>query len=181
MSGRKAILTAAVVLALGAARVARAADVPPPYSCAPAALAAGPCASQGCTNTGLTRFTASCRGVNSACANSSCETSRFPMHKKEPYVVNLCPGGCFGHFQTQWRKWDEVCPVQGVVEVMPPPIPPLPPSSDRTPVDKKKNGDGLPPPRVIDPKIGMPIPPPPPPGVGTLPAVPLYPGLGSRY
>jgi hypothetical protein len=61
-----------------------------------------------------------------------------------------------------------------------PPIPHLPPSSDRLPIDKK-NGDGLPPPRVIDPKIGMPIPPPPPPGVGTLPSIPLYPGLGTRY
>jgi hypothetical protein len=30
--------------------------------------------------------------------------------KKAPYQVNLCPGACFGYFQTQWRKWDEVCP-----------------------------------------------------------------------
>src|SRR5688572_30493902 len=34
------------------------------------------------------------------------------LHKggKAPFPVTLCPGSCFGYFQTQWRKWDEVCP-----------------------------------------------------------------------
>jgi hypothetical protein len=173
MSVRKTILTAAVVWAFGSVGAARAADMPVPYSTAPAAMAAGPYLSQGCTGCaggGLSRFTA---GVPS-CPDSACDTRRFQMHnKKPPYVVNLCPGGCFGYFPTQWRSWDEAC---GVPE-MPRPIPHLPPSSDRTPAGKK-NGDGLPPPRPVDPKTGMPIPPP---GVGSLPSIPLYPGLGGKF
>src|SRR4029453_12454050 len=36
--------------------------------------------------------------------------SHLHKDKKAPYPVTLCPGACFGYFQTQWRKWDEVCP-----------------------------------------------------------------------
>jgi hypothetical protein len=36
--------------------------------------------------------------------------SKLHKDKKAPYPVTLCPGACFGYFQTQWRKWDEVCP-----------------------------------------------------------------------
>ena len=36
--------------------------------------------------------------------------SKLHKDKKAPFPVTLCPGACFGYFQTQWRKWDEVCP-----------------------------------------------------------------------
>jgi len=33
-----------------------------------------------------------------------------------PYQTTLCPGACFGYFQTQWHRWESVCPIpyQGV-------------------------------------------------------------------
>jgi hypothetical protein len=45
--------------------------------------------------------------------------------------------------------------------------PPIPPAN--------KNGDGVPPPRPVDPKTGMPMPPS---GMGLLPSIPPYPGPG---
>jgi hypothetical protein len=68
---------------------------------------------------------------------------------KAPYPVSLCPGACFGYFQTQWRKWDEVCPYPytgiGVSDAprLPGVVPP-------------KTGE-LAPPRPLDPKV-MPDP-----------------------
>ena len=42
---------------------------------------------------------------------STCGNKLLGNHRdKGPYPVTLCPGACFGYFQTQWRKWDEVCP-----------------------------------------------------------------------
>ena len=63
------------------------------------------------------------------------------------YPVTLCPGACFGYFQTQWRKWDEVCPYPylgvGVSDAMRTPgaAPPRP-----------IPGSELAPPRPVDPK-----------------------------
>ena len=187
MSVHKKMLLVAVVWACASAGQARAADVQPVpvYSTAPAALAAGPCVSQaGCGTcaTGLSRFTAGFRGAPS-CNKSLCDTRWLHLqHRKEPYVVTLCPGACFGYFQTQWRKWDDVCPYpyqgSGVGDAARGPVPYLPSASDRPPQDPKKNGNGLPPPRVVDPKTGMPIPPP---NGGGLPQIPQYPGPGGRY
>ncbi|MCS6864656.1 MAG: hypothetical protein RMJ56_17650 [Gemmataceae bacterium] len=58
-------------------------------------------------------------------------------NKNAPYPVQLCPGACFGYFQTQWRRWEEVCPYpyQGVGV------------SDAP----RRPGSPLPPPRSIDP------------------------------
>jgi hypothetical protein len=61
----------------------------------------------------------------------SCGSTWFHHHDKGPYVVNLCPGACFGYFQTQWRKWDDVCPYpyQGIsVSDAPRPVAPLLPA-----------------------------------------------------
>jgi hypothetical protein len=149
MSVRKTVLAAAVVVALGTSGAASAADGVP-YSTAPAALC-GPC-------------------------GTSMGVSRFPKHKKDPcYSVPMCPGSCFGYFPTQWRRWDEACLSPQVIGELPPAIPHLPGASDRPPQDKQ---NGVPPPRVVDPKTGLLIPAPP--GIGSLPQVPLYPGLG-RY
>jgi hypothetical protein len=71
------------------------------------------------------------------------------FHKTpNPYPVNLCPGACFGYFQTQWRKWDEVCPYpylgQGVSD------------AGRLPGAGTRPGGELAPPRPLDPKVSDP-------------------------
>lgn len=67
--------------------------------------------------------------------------------KKAPYPVTLCPGACFGYFQTQWRRWDEACPYpylgHGVSDA------PRPPAGVLNP---RPAGSELTPPRPIDPK-----------------------------
>jgi len=88
--------------------------------------------------------------------------------KKGYYPVNLCPGACFGYFQTQWRKWDEVCPYpylgQGVTDA-----PRLPGTTAPKPGE-------LTPPRPFDPKMGDPK------KVGSLdiPTIPTVPGKFDR-
>jgi hypothetical protein len=190
MSVRNRILMAAVICACAASGRVGAADVPnvSVYSNSPAALSAGPCVSQnGCASGagGVSRYTAGVRGVP-ACTGSSCESRFQKLNKKEPYAVNLCPGACFGYFQTQWRSWDEVCPTQGTIVDMKPPAPYLPPASDRPPQEMKKNGENVPPPRPVDPKMGMGRPLPPPtvvpsfPATTALPQIPPYPGANGR-
>lgn len=188
------LLAAGCCLALG--RVASASDVPalPLYSSSPAALAGGGCATPaGSGVAGLTRYTAGCRGVPK-CNTGDCDTTRFQGHRqKDPYVVNLCPGACFGYFPTQWRSWEEVCPTGVAIDPHKAVPPYVPPASDRPLPDMKlpdvkKNGDGVPAPRTVDPKTGMgaTLPPPsvsvmPSSTGGVLPTIPAYPGLNSRY
>lgn len=86
-------------------------------------------------------------------------------NSKGPYQVNLCPGACFGYFQTQWRKWDEVCPYPyrgtGVSDAPKPPVPV---------VNVPRPGSGeLNPPRPLDPKV---MPDPKAPGT-KLPPIPM--------
>jgi hypothetical protein len=84
-----------------------AADVTPPAP--PAAVAAAPAVvgDGGC---------AACQSGGRGVAKSGCATcGKLPIgnlfkRTPNPYPVSLCPGACFGYFQTQWRKWDEVCP-----------------------------------------------------------------------
>jgi hypothetical protein len=88
--------------------------------------------------------------------------------KNEPYVVNLCPGACFGYFQTQWRRWDTVCPYPylgtGVSDAPTPPVPKLKSPSDQLP----GKGGTLPEPRPSEPKK---VPP-----AASLPPIPIPPG-----
>jgi hypothetical protein len=178
MSTRTWVLTAAVFVAAGSG--ASAADPVPGYLAPPTAPVTQSYLqpSGGCATCG----TATRGGLfgHGSCGKPTCPTGLFG-HKKEPYVVTLCPGACFGYFQTQWRKWDEVCPYPyqgtGVSDAagQPSPFLPSPPGSDRPPVDKKgKDGGTLPDPRPIDPKTGKPVAPPPP-GNG-LPPIPPAPG-----
>jgi hypothetical protein len=71
--------------------------------------------------------------------------SHLHKDKKAPFPVTLCPGACFGYFQTQWRKWDEVCPYPylgtGVSDA------PKPPAGVLNP----RPGTGLEAPRPLDP------------------------------
>jgi hypothetical protein len=104
---------------------------------------------------------ATCQGGTVKGSCSTCGKSLLSKHKP-PYQVNLCPGACFGYFQTQWRKWDEVCPYPylgvGVSDA------PKPPGATPRP------GSELNPPRPLDPKM---MPDPKKVGSSTLPPIPV--------
>lgn len=113
-----------------------------PVSVTPGAVAGGTCAT--CGGSGPT---VGC----STCGKLLRGHDRFGhKHKNEPFQVNLCPGACFGHFQTQWRKWEDVCPYpyigHGVSDAPRRP----------TPVAVPRPGGELTPPRPVDPKVGEP-------------------------
>lgn len=129
---------------------ARAADQPG----APAALPmfTDPAAGGGC---------ATCGGRGgpalgcSTCGKLLRGHERFGFkHKNTLYQVNLCPGACFGYFQTQWRKWDDACPYPylgvGASDGAKRPAPAAPARPEQMapprPVEPKKNG--------TDPKAG---------------------------
>lgn len=78
---------------------AQAADVvPPPPVVAAAPVAAG---DPGC---------ATCEHGAASGSCATCKHHVLLKKNKTPFQVNLCPGACFGYFQPQWRKWDDVCP-----------------------------------------------------------------------
>lgn len=184
MIARKSILTAAVVLAFGG--TAAAADYPtmPAYGTAP--QPAGHFEGGGCPTCGGgaaagghwgprvahgSRGCSSCGSCGRAPCDTTCISNLITKHnnKKVPFAVNLCPGACFGYFQTQWRKWDEVCPYPyqgtGVTDAPKPPSPHLPSVYDRQPPDRKGPGGVLPDPRPVKPGDPMPMP-------GGLPPIP---------
>jgi hypothetical protein len=103
----------------------------PPYGAPPAGYGA-PYSTQygpggGCPSCGGGSFSGGSGGCKSC---ESCGGSWLHHHDKGPFVVNLCPGACFGYFQTQWRKWDDVCPYPyqgiGVSDAPRPPSPVIP-------------------------------------------------------
>ena len=49
------------------------------------------------------------------CHLGGCKTCNGCSPKK-PVVGQLRPGACYGYFQTQWHRWEDVCPLpyQGV-------------------------------------------------------------------
>jgi hypothetical protein len=95
------------VVSLGCAGAAFAADTAPaPYPSAFAAPGIAPAAS--CPT---------CEAAAPAeCASCKSKLSLFHKHGCKPYQPHLCPGACFGYFQTQWHRWENVCPIpyQGV-------------------------------------------------------------------
>lgn len=123
---------------------------------------------------------ATCQHGVAAGGCSTCKHHVLLAKNKTPYQVNLCPGACFGYFQTQWRKWDDVCPYpylgHGVGDAPRPPGPA---------VNVPRPGSGeLNPPRPLpmdqkDGKGDMKLPTPPKEGGktgGTLPEIPVVPG-----
>lgn len=110
------------------------------------------------------------------CGGRGCSTCRHLLQswttRKLPYPVELCPGACFGYFQTQWRRWEDVCPLPyqgvGVSDAPRPPVPYLTPPSEQPPPRKTSDSDVLPPPRPNEP---VPMPPVIPPS--DLPRIPL--------
>lgn len=102
---RWATRTVAVAVFTWAGAPVWAADVTPPVpvSAAPVTVGVG--------------GTPGCETCQHGAAKGGCNTcgklvtwDRLHKDKKAMYPVTLCPGACFGYFQTQWRKWDEVCP-----------------------------------------------------------------------
>lgn len=168
------LAAAAVVVSLGWNLAARAADQPaapapaaPSY--APAAEVCPTCAAGGAA------------GATPGCTSCAQGSSRFGRKPCKPYVTHLCPGACFGYFQTQWHRWEDVCPIPyqgvGLNDSPPRPTPALAsprPLSDLPkggPVDPKTKGSDapLPKPAAVPPgTVPMPAPMPPTPG-GTLP------------
>lgn len=155
----KALPLMAAIVAAGAWAVpARAADEPRVTTAAPvyADPAGGTCATCGASGP-----TVGC----STCGKLLRGHARFGHKNDGPFQVNLCPGACFGYFQTQWRKWEDVCPYpyigHGVTD-----SPRRP-----TPVALPRPGGELTPPRPIDPKATDPKKMPAPPG-GGLPPIP---------
>ena len=103
-----------------------------------------------------------------------------PKHKT-PYVTHLCPGACFGYFQTQWNRWEDVCPLpyQGVgLTDAPRPAP-----GAITPVPKPGSDPKMIPPSIPGSDAPLPRPAPlpmKPPGTGSpLPTIPNAPMPGG--
>src|SRR4051812_7504512 len=91
----------------------------------------------------------------------------FHKHCRVFYVPHLCPGACFGYFQTQWHRWENVCPIpyQGAgLSDAPPPVVATPPAPT-IPTDKKPGELKSPTPVPGAPPAPMPgVPPAPMPG-----------------
>lgn len=106
---------AVLAVVIGGSGFAAAADETPAPKvlAAPTAVAApgAPCAT--CNGAAPAAGCSSCGRLG---GRIGCGTALFGGKKKAPYVVELCPGACFGYFQTQWHRWEDVCPLpyQGV-------------------------------------------------------------------
>lgn len=98
----------------------------------------------------------------------SCEGRRFGFTPPKPVVGQLRPGACFGYFQTQWHRWEDVCPLpyQGVgVSDAPSRAPSAAPLGVPTAAPKAKGTDApLPLPKAVPMGTttgGLPMIPPP--------------------
>lgn len=88
--------------------------------------------------------------------------------KQQPF---LCPGACFGYFQTKWSRWEDVCSLyyQGL-NVSDAPRPPAPEPRRPPKVDSLKDGP-MPSPM---PPAASPLPSPTPiPAPSPAPSIPL--------
>ncbi|HUR53732.1 MAG TPA: hypothetical protein VMZ71_06355 [Gemmataceae bacterium] len=176
---------AAVAVVLGAAGTSAAVDTPvaaPPV----AHLAAVPCAT--CPAPAAAPCgpaAAACGPAAAACGPAWTGTKECRTHfgrPVPPYQTKLCPGACFGYFQTQWSKWEDVCPVpyqgQGFTDApatrTTPVTPVRPPAEVKKPTDLKPADPKPMDPKPLDPKFnkdpkGGELPLPRPGGTGTNP------------
>jgi hypothetical protein len=140
-------LVAVTVLVL-VGESARAADVSAPPAAAapvygdPAAPAMPGCAA--CQGGAYCQHGA-IRGKCDVCGKLLGSNLHKLKHKKDPFPVTLCPGACFGYFQTQWRKWDEVCPYPYTGTGVSDAAKPISPSTNPRPA-----GTGLEAPRTLE-------------------------------
>lgn len=165
MSASRVLGRAAVAgLVVGYVGLATAADDPRPVAPAAPAVVAG----EGCATCTAGPAGAPCRSATC----KSCEGRHLGYKPPKPVVGQLRPGACFGYFQTQWHRWEDVCPLpyQGVgVSDAPQRIPSaapvgIPPAGGAAPKGKGTDTP-LPPPAVVpNPKGGLPPIPMTPPG-----------------
>ena len=172
LAGRVAALT----FVLGAVGTSGAADTPvagPPQVLLHASAPCATCAAPAGVPCGPTCATAACR-------------THFGRPKL-PYQTHLCPGACFGYFQTQWSKWEDVCPLPYQEQrytdhpaQRTTPVTPVRAPADTKKPDTKKDAD----PKFNKDSKGGELPPPRTgPGIGaipmgrgtTLPAIPQAP------
>ena len=161
---------AAVAVVFGAAGTSAAVDTPvaAPPVVHPAAAPCPTCAAPAGTPCGPT------------CGPTWTGTKECRTHfgrPVPPYQTKLCPGACFGYFQTQWSRWEDVCPVpyqgHGITDA--PATRTTPVTPVRPPVEVKKPVDPKPmDPKSLDPKFnkdpkGGELPPPRPGGTGANP------------
>jgi hypothetical protein len=172
---RLAARAAALGLAAGYVGLAVAADEP--ARVAPAAPAVA--APEICPT--CTAGDARAPGGKAGCARCG---HRAGCNPKKPVVGELRPGACFGYFQTQWHRWENVCPLpyQGVGIPDAPQGLPLPGSTGITPkaAPVPKSDAPMPLPMNTTPptKTGTaPAPTPPAKGITTspTPAIPAPP------
>ncbi|HEX4608452.1 MAG TPA: hypothetical protein VH092_09620 [Urbifossiella sp.] len=168
--GRLAARAAVAALVVGYVGLAVAADEPirvapaapvvvEPCPTCTAGPAGAPCDKAGCTTCGRAGHRAGC-------------------NPKKPVVGQLRPGACFGYFQTQWHRWEDVCPLpyQGVgLADAPRGIPTTGPSG---PAVMPKIDNTIPKSDLPAPKTGNPLPKlnpmPVPPGTsGGVPSIPM--------
>lgn len=127
---RMKLLAATAAFAVWDSRDLRAADGPIAYPSAFASsagpLAPAPAGCSSCGKLGLGGLFGRTRG-------------------QAPVVVQLAPSGCFGYHQTQWHRWEDLCPSPSSGPGPLPPIPVLPPNAS---VPGMKAPDPLP----VDPK-----------------------------
>ena len=153
---RETALSAAALLGLSAG-VSRAADATPAPAAAPA-VEAGPacatCAAEGCQT---------CSGKEGCHKNL---LGGMHLHTKKVHVPYLCPGACFGYFQTKWNRWEDVCGhyYQGI-NVSDAPKAPIP-AAKQPPTFGKPSGTGTGTSPMLTP---MPIPE----GKAPIPSAPL--------
>ena len=163
----------ALLVSLGSGG-ATAADDPPPRVAAPVMIpdTGAPCATcntPGTVNTGSTCTT---------CGKNGCK------HHSKPYVTHLNPGSCFGYFQTQWHRWEDVCPLPyqgvGLNDAPARTTPPVAaPPALRPPVDPKQKGSDTPlskpnPLPGTAPDSSLPAPPKTIPSTPPIPPLPKY-------
>jgi hypothetical protein len=153
-----------LIASFGVVGSVRAAD-PPPVVVAGPAVVGGPVAAfaaPGCTD----------------CPVHGRQVARYLHKNRSPYVTQLAPGACFGYFQTQWHRWEDVCPLPyqaatPAAPVTPPTIPILPPA---TPIAPKGKVNEAPPPQPGKTAARPPLPP-----VKPVPGpLPVPPGYGDR-
>jgi len=142
---------AVVGLAAGYVGLATAADEP--IVVAPAAPVADVC------------LTCTAGPGGASCNLGGCKTCNG-CNPKKPVVGQLRAGACYGYFQTQWHRWEDVCPLpyQGVGLNDAPlraaiPAPPAVPRSDAPPKAGPAPMPMINP--VPMPKTGLPGVPPP--------------------
>ena len=164
--GRVAARAAAAGLAVGYVGLAVAADEPirvapagPVAEVCPtctAGEAGAPCAREGCSTCGRAGHRAGC-------------------NPKKPVVGQLRPGACFGYFQTQWHRWEDVCPLPyqgvGIIDT-PRAVPPAAPGASGPGAVPKSDG----PVPKMNPMPTVPAPMPMPKGATPIqPTVPVPP------